>query len=136
MEITPKSRPVVFYTTESQAPTIVFQPPSPVLVLEGQPLTLEWTFSVPRTFLRMQLGFPGSFLALVEASPGSPGNVRGVFLGRVSAITTETNATITFFSLNRTDTGSYVFAVLDTIGAFAQAQLQLIVQCKYKPQNL
>ena len=84
----------------------------------------------------MQLGSPGSFLPLVEASPGSPSNVRGVFLGRVSAITTETNATIAFFSLNRNDTGSYVFAVLDTIGAFAQAQFQLIVQCKYKPQNL
>ena len=113
MKITPKSRPFVFYTTESQVPTISFQPPSPVLVLEGQPLTLEWTFSVPRTFLRMQLGFTGSFLPLVEASPGSPSNVRGVFLGRVSAITTETNATITFFSPNRTDTGSYNFAVLE-----------------------
>ena len=104
-------------------------------MLEGQPLTLNWMFSIPRTFLRVQLGFTRSFLPLIEASLGSPGAIRGVFLGRVNASTTETNATITFFSLNRTDTGSYVFIVLDTLGANARAQLQLIVQCKYKAQH-
>ena len=83
----------------------------------------------------MQLGFPGSLLPFVEASPGSPSTIRGVFFGRVNASTTETNATVTFFSLNRTDTGSYDFAVVDTTGAFARAQLQFVVQCKYKPQH-
>lgn len=112
--------------------SITSQPPSPVSVLEGQPLTLEWSFSVAKTFLRLQLGLSGSLLAFVEASPGSPSAIRGVFRGRVSASSTETNATITFSSVNRTDTASYVFSVIDTDGDFASAPLQLIVQCKYK----
>ena len=111
--------------------TITSQPTSPLRVLERQPLTLEWTFSVVRTFLRVELGVSGSRLALVEIFPGSS-FVRGVFLGRVSAGSTQTNATITIFSLNRTDTANYVFTVFDTDGDFAHAPLQLIVQCKYK----
>lgn len=83
----------------------------------------------------MQLGFTESFLAIVEASPGSPSRIQEVFRGRLNASTIKTKATITFFSLNRTDTGSYAFIVLDTLGGNARAQLQLIVQCKYKPQH-
>ena len=127
---------MLFSPTESQVPTISFQPQSPLRVLEGQLLTLNWRFSVPNTLLRVQLGLTGSFVGIVEASPGSPGLItQQVFRGRLNASTTQTNATITFFSLNRTDTDSYAFLVLDTVGTSAQAQLQLIVQCKYKPQH-
>ena len=80
----------------------------------------------------MQLGFFESIVSFVEASPGSPSAIQDEFRGRLSASSTETNATITFFSLNRTDTASYIFAVLDTDGDFARATLQLTVQCKYK----
>lgn len=118
--------------TESQVVSITSQPPSPVSVLEGQSLTLEWTFSVANTFLRVQLGLSGSPLPLVEASPGSSSFIGRVFRGRVTASSTETNATITFSSVNRTDTASYVFSIIDTDGDFASAPLQLIVQCKYK----
>ena len=110
---------------------IASQPPSPLLVLEGEPLPLEWTFSVVTTLLRIELGGSTSRVALVEASPRSS-SIRGILRGRVTASSTETNATITFLSLNRTDTASYVFAVLDYAGYFADASLQLIVQCKYK----
>ena len=110
---------------------ITSQPLSPLHVLEGEPLTLEWTFGVSRTFLRVELGVSGSRIALVEASPGLS-SIRGIFRGRVTASSTETNATITFLSLNRTDSASYVFAVLDTAGFSADAPLQLIVHCKYK----
>ena len=99
--------------------------------LEGQPLTLNWTFSAGATLFRVELGVSGSRLALVELSPGST-RIRGIFSGRVDAIYTETNATITFSSLNRTDTATYLFVVLDEKDASAQVTLQLIVQCKYK----
>lgn len=118
--------------TESQVVSITSQPPSPVSVLEGQPLTLEWTFTVANTFLRVKLSLSGSSLNLIEASPGSPSVIGRVFRGRVTASSTETNATITFFSMNRTDTASYTFAVIDTDSESAIAPLQLIVLCKYK----
>ncbi|XP_074634450.1 uncharacterized protein LOC141892995 [Acropora palmata] len=117
----------VIYDAESQLVTITSQPASPLRVLERQPLTLEWTFSVVRTILRVEVAVRGSRLAFVEASPSSI-VIRGNFRGRVSAGITQTNATITIFSLNRTDTAKYVFAVIDTDGDFADAPLQLIVQ--------
>lgn len=111
--------------------TITSQPASPLRVLERQPLTLEWTFSVVKTFLRVEVAVSGWVVAVVEVSTWST-IVRGVFRGRVSASSTQTNTTITIFSLNRTDTANYVFTVIDTDGDFAHATLQLIVQCKYK----
>ena len=122
--------------TESQVVNIISQPPSPVSVLEGQPLTLKWSFRVAKTLQRVQLGLDGASLPLVEAYSGSSIITRGAFRGRVTASGTETNATITFSAVNRIDTASYVFAVVDTDGDSATASLQLIVQCKYKLKDL
>ena len=124
--------PLFFSFTESQLVNITSQPPNALSVLEGQPLTLEWTFIVSRTFGRVQFGVSGAILPRIEASPGSASVIRGIFHGRASASTTETNATITFSSLNRTDTASYVFAVTDDDDGVAQAPLQLVVLCEYK----
>ena len=118
--------------TESQLVTITSQPPNALSVLEGQPLTLEWTFMVTGTLVRVQFGFSGAILPRIEVSPGSASVIRGIFRGRASASTTETNTTITFSSLIRTDTASYVFAVIDDDDCVAQAPLQLIVLCEYK----
>ncbi|XP_074634404.1 hemicentin-1-like isoform X2 [Acropora palmata] len=112
--------------TESQV-IITSKPPNPVRGLEGQPLTLNWTFSAGATLFRVELAVSGSRLALVELSPGST-RIRGIFSGRVDAIYTETNATITFSSLNKTDAATYDFIVIDEKDASAQVTLQLIVQ--------
>lgn len=113
--------------TESQLLTITSHPSSPLRVLEEEPLTLQWRFSVADVFLRVQLGVSGSLLALVEASPGST-SLRGTFRGRVNASSTETNATIAFPSVNRIDAASYVFSVVETDGDFVSEPLQLIVK--------
>ena len=118
--------------TESQVVNISSQPPNPVRVLEGQPLTLEWAFSVPNTVLRVQLHLQGSSIPLIEASPGSPNSIGKELRGRVNASSTETNARIIFFSVNRIDTANYNFLVIDTDWVSASAPLELIVQCKYK----
>lgn len=111
--------------------TIDSKPPSPLLVLEGKPLTLNWTFSVGK-LLRVELDGISSKLevSLVESSPTSS-SIRGTFRGRVTAISTEINATITFSSVNRTDTDNYRFKVFDDDGSFAVESLEIIVQCKY-----
>ena len=122
---------LLFSPIESQGVSISSSPWSPLRVLEGQSVTLEWTFSVVTTLLRVELTGSKLRLALVEASPVSS-SVRGIFIGRGTASSTETNATITLSSLNRNDTDNYVFTVIDNDGSFAQAPLQIIVQCKYK----
>ena len=123
---------VFFSPTESQKVNITSQlPPNPVRVLEEQPLTLEWTFEVLTTLLRVELAVSGIRVALVEASPGSS-DIRGIFIGRATATSTETNATIEFTSMRRGDTARYEFAVIDKNGLFDAVPLELIVQCKYK----
>ena len=122
---------VLFSPTESQLLNITSQPTSPVSVLEGQPLRLEWTFSVQRTFRRVQLSISGEAVAFMEQSLTSI-FLNQRFTDRLTASTTETNATITFLSLNRTDSNDYVFAVLDTSGGTVQSHFKVVVQCKYE----
>ena len=94
---------------------------------------LEWTFSVANTFVRLKLALSGSSLTLIEASPESPRVIGRAFRGRVTASSIKTNATITFFSVNRIDTATYVCAVIDSDSESAIPPMQLIVLCKYKP---
>ena len=121
---------VLFGSIESA--TILSQPPSPVRVLEGQPVKLEWTFSAQGTFRRVQLGFSGSAVGFLEMSLTST-FIEPAFSDRLTASTTERNSTITFFSVKRNDSADYVFGVLDSSGTTV-APLEVIVECKYKPQ--
>ena len=98
-------------------------------VLEGQPLKLEWTFTVQGTFRRVQLAFLGVSAGFVEKQLAGS-FIDPAFEGRLTASTTERNATITFFSMNRTDSADYVFGVLDSRG-LTEEPLTVIVECKY-----
>ena len=119
--------------TELQVVNITSQPPSPVSVLEGEPLTLEWAFSVPNRVQRVEFQIEGSSeLPPIESSPGSPSSIARELRGRVNASSTQTNARITFFSVNRMDAASYIFVVINIDRLDARAPLELIVQCKYK----
>lgn len=123
---------LLFSHTESQAVNITSQPPSPVNALEGELLTLDWTFSVPNTVRRVQLSLKGITAPLLEVSPGSSDGIGKELRGRVNASSTQTNARIIFFSVNRIDSKNYTFLVVDTDLVSASAPLELIVQCKYK----
>ena len=112
-----------------ESATILLQPPSPVRVLEGQPLKLEWSFSVQGTFRRSQLGFSRSVAGFLEISLSST-FIEPVFSDRLTASTTERNTTITFFSVDRTDNANYVFGVYDSSGV-TEVPLKVIVECKY-----
>ena len=120
---------VLFGSIESA--TIFSRPPSPVRVLEGQPLKLEWTFSAQGTFRRVQLGFSGSAVGFLEMSLSSS-FIEPAFSDRLTASTTERNSTITFSSVNRNDSANYVFGVSDSSG-ITEAPLEITVECKYKP---
>ena len=106
-------------------------------VLEGEPLTLEWTFNVTKTVLRVELrdNDPDNREALVETYPllNIEPIIRGIFVGRISVSITATNATIILSSSNRIDTGTYFFTVAGISGGTVEKRLQIIVQCKYKP---
>lgn len=114
--------------TESQLFNITSQPSSPVTVLEGQSLRLNWTFSVQRTFRRVQLSFLGKAVPFLEKALTTL-FLSSQFTGRLIASATETNATITFLSVTKSDSNDYVFAVLDTDGDSVTASFEVVVQC-------
>ncbi|XP_067028898.1 hemicentin-1-like isoform X2 [Acropora muricata] len=113
--------------TESQLFNIISQPSSPVTVLEGQRLRLNWTFSVQRTFRRVQLSFSGKAVAFLEKTLTSL-TLSTKFNDRLLASATETNATITFLSVNKSDSNDYIFAILDTDGDSVEAPFEVVVQ--------
>ena len=112
-----------------ESATVLSQPPSPVRVLEGQPLKLEWTLSVQGIFRRLELQLSGAFGAFVEITSSST-FIDPEFQGRLTASLTGRNVTITFFSVNRTDSANYDFKVFDSAGSIT-VPLKVIVECKY-----
>ncbi|XP_068685505.1 hemicentin-1-like isoform X2 [Montipora foliosa] len=114
--------------TESQTVTITSKPPSLLRVLEGESLTLEWTYIIAgEAFERAQLTFESRVLAFVEVDTDSL-LIRPPFLGRLTANATATNATITLSALSRTDSGTYTFAALGALGSSASEVLEVVVQ--------
>ena len=110
--------------------TILSQPPTPVRVLEGQPLKLDWTFSVQGAFRRVEFVFVDNGSIIVETSHTTTPFIAPAFEGRLAASTTARNATITFFSVIRTDSNNYLFDVLDSSGS-TPVPLEVIVECEY-----
>ena len=98
-------------------------------VLEGQPLKLEWTFSVRGSFRRLELQLSEASEAFLEITPSSTFIVPE-FEGRLTANLTGTNVTITFLSVNRTDSAKYEFKVFGSPGSIS-VPLKVIVECKY-----
>ncbi|XP_067056801.1 hemicentin-1-like isoform X2 [Acropora muricata] len=117
---------LVFLARETESATVISQPLSPVRVLEGQPLKLEWTLSVQGTFRRLELEVPGADSALVEITPSST-FIDPKFEGRLTASLTGRNVTITFLSVNRTDSADYAFKVFGSSGTIT-VPLKVIVE--------
>ena len=120
--------PALFFSIESAR--ILSQPPSPVRVLEGQPLKLEWTLSVQGTFRRLEFKLSEAVGAFVEIIPLSSPFITSEFEDRLNASLTGRNLTITFFSMNRTDSANYEFRVFGSSGSIS-VSLRVIVECKY-----
>ncbi|XP_067033410.1 hemicentin-1-like isoform X2 [Acropora muricata] len=112
---------------EAESATVLSLPPTPVHVLEGQPLKLKWSFSVQGTFRRVEFVFAGGGALILHTSLTTTFLVPA-FVGRLTASTTGRNATITFFSVNRTDSNNYIFKVLDSDSGTTEVSLEVIVE--------
>ena len=120
-----------FCLLESQNPTFTSAPSSPVQVVEGESVTLEWTYNTGGSAFK-EVDFRSSgFLFIVKktAEESSP-NIIGAFVGRLTANITETNASITFVAVNRGDSRIYDFFLSNQGNQFALQQFTMDVQCK------
>ena len=120
----------IFCLLESQAPNITSAPSSPVRVVEGESVTLEWTYNAGGSaFFRAELDVQGvSFVVDRFAQP--PVAINSAYVGRVTANITETNASITFLAVNRSDSNSYEFTVENQDRDSAVRRLDIEVQCE------
>ena len=119
-----------FYRLESQVPTITSAPSSPVQVVEGESVTLEWTYNTGGSaFQEAELRSQG-FAFIVTKTAGASTIIPPPFDGRLTANIMETNASITFLALNRSDSRTYDFVVINQAFRTAWQQFTMDVQCK------
>ena len=118
-----------------QAPTITPVSVSPVLSLEGEPVTLNWTYDLHgRAFQQMFFGHTDTPV-LVQLLPPNPFLFADGFSNRISVSfnATETSyASFTFNAVNRTDSNMYKLTIQSFGGGFTTSDpaVELKVQCK------
>ncbi|XP_068685617.1 uncharacterized protein [Montipora foliosa] len=99
---------------------------SPVLVFEGEPLTLKWTFSIQGgSFRRVEFQTFGASVPIIEASlSGNPVTIDD----RVSVNITATDVTIMFRTVDTKDSNNYTLVVLADGPSSGIADMKIIVQ--------
>ena len=99
-------------------------------MVEGESVTLEWTYNTGGSAFQeidfRSQGFP----FIVRKRAGAPTIILPAFDGRLTANITETNASITFLAVNRSDSRTYDFVVLNQDFRIALQLVTMDVQCK------
>ena len=120
----------IFCLSESQAPTITSAPSSPVSVVEGESVTLEWTYDLGGSAFRQAEFDTAEVSFVVDRFRQEPVAINSAFVGRVTANITETNASITFLAVNRSDSRTYDFIVQNENRLTDYRALDIEVQCE------
>ena len=116
--------------SELQAPTITPAFSSPLHVVEGESVTLEWTYNLHGVaFYQMRLSFQGG--GFITKTQGGATFISSRFRGRITENITESFASVKFLSINRTDGSTYVMTVLNDNGLEERVTMELQVQCKF-----
>ena len=116
--------------SELQAPTITPAFSSPLHVVEGESVTLEWTYNLHGVaFYQTTLRFQGG--AVLTKTQGGAAFISSRFRGRITENITESFASVKFLSINRTDSSTYVLTVFNDDGLEKRDTVELQVQCKF-----
>ena len=116
-----------------QTPTIISAPNATVRVLEGESVTLNWTYTLNAGFLLADIRLVSTGAKVVDKiTTGGTVNIYPPYNGRLTADITDTFTFITFLALNRTvDSNTYEFEVRNTANNPDSTTVELIVLCKY-----
>lgn len=114
-----------------QTPTITASPSSPLTVVEGQNVTLEWWFNLAGNQL-VAMGLTGQvggqLRFRVQIFLDSPNLViDGDYTDRITVNVSDTFTSITLLAMNRTDSNTYDFTITSSEGQSSQ-QVEIIVQ--------
>ena len=114
---------------ELQAPTITPAFSSPLLVVEGESVTLEWNYNLHGVdFLQMRFSI-GATLVLQKFQTNAA-FITASFRGRITENVTESFASVKFLSLNRTDSNTYTLTVTNSNGDENFDTVEIQVRCK------
>ena len=113
-----------------QNPVITLEPPSPLKVVEGQSVTLNWTYNLNGDEFLTSFGVAGGGSPFVRKIASNPGIIiLNEYSGRVRANLTDSFSSITFLAVNgSTDSKTYVFTVFNSGGNVATSIVNMIVQ--------
>ena len=115
---------------ELQAPTITPAFSSPLRVKEGESVSVEWNYSLHGVdFLQMRFSIQGAAFVVQKIQTGAA-LISTSFRGRITENITESFASITFLSVNRTDSKAYTLTVTNVNGDENFDTVELQVQCK------
>ena len=113
-----------------QAPTITLAPSSPVSVVEDERVTLEWTYNIGGGGFRQAEFVTQGVTFVVDRFRQESVAINSAYVGRVTANITETNASITFLAVSRSDSKSYEFTVQNENRESDVRTLDIEVQCE------
>ena len=120
-----------FCLAESQNPTFTSTPTSLVQVVEGENVTLVWTYNTGGSaFEEAEFESRGFPFVVKKSTEEASAIIFPAFVGRLTANITETNASITFLAVNRSDSRVYEFVVFNKNFRTALDEVTMDVQCK------
>ena len=99
-------------------------------VVEGESVTLEWTYDIGGSAFRQAEFDTAGVSFVVDRLRQEPVAINSAFVGRVTANITETNASITFLAVNRSDSRTYDFIVENENRLTDYRALDIKVQCE------
>ena len=99
-------------------------------MVEGERVTLKWTYDTGGSaFQEAELRSLG-FAFIVRKTVGASTIIPPPFDGRLTANITEINASITFLAINRSDSRTYDFVVVNQDFRTTLRMVTMDVQCK------
>ena len=119
-------------------PAFTAEPSDPFNVLEGNNITLEWSYdlageSFDRIEFRDLTSSPTIRIFEADAVGQTPKRLFKDYIGRLQINVTNTKTSITILGANRTvDSKKYEIEVVPSVSGLAASVVTISVQCKYK----
>ena len=100
-------------------------------VVDGESLTLQWTYSFGESSFRQAFFSTEGFPFIVEKSKTDNSEfIDAAFQGRITANITETTTSITFLAVNSGDSRTYGFQVVGENRLLSTKSVEIEVQSK------
>ena len=132
---------VLFCFSELQ-PAFTAVPPNPFTVLEGNNISLEWSYdlageSLDRVEFVDATSSPSIRILEVNTIGQTPKRLLDDYIGRLQVNVTVNHTSITIFGANRTvDSKEYEFEVVPDRSSVKKSLVKILVECKYKSRSV